>query len=204
MYSLYTPRPKTRMSKEARRAADLSTLPLPYKGEKRTANANRHTWRGLPDALIPLLREDFTLSDNTMRLMMQADPDHADYDEGNWSEDVYDSENNTSLVLLSMCIREDLKQTLGELALRVMYVKGVPYLEAARHVVALYKERKLGFFTTSAIGEFVFHFWEPSLYCRNLPDGKASSELILQLLSDQEREAEERLQRSTPAGKRFG
>lgn len=158
--------PTGRKSRQDVRADALASLPLPYSDKKMDNDERKFGWSILPTSLIPLLNNDMTLSENTIRLMCDADRRHADYDVGYWSTDSYNSEGNISLVLISCCIKDDIDQTLGELALRVAFIRKLPFLEVARHLVELRRENKLGYFKTTSEGDFYYAHWYPASECR--------------------------------------
>lgn len=172
-----------------RRVEALTSLPLPYCTSQggETIISRRGYWKVLPDCLIPLLRNDLHLSANTLHMMCSADPEHADYDAGQWSVDPYDGDNNTSLVLISSCINEDLEQSLGELALRVAYIRQLPFLEVARHLTELRDRHILGYFAETPNGEIYFRLWTPDETKNRLPDPAGAAKALRSLLTQAER-----------------
>lgn len=140
----------------------LASLPLPYSKKNMDDDERKFGWSILPSCLIPILREDMCLTDNTIQQMCIADPEHADIDYGIWQTESYDNEHNISLSLISCCIKDDLQQTLGELALRVAFVRKLPFLEVARHLVELRRDNKLGYFQELSSGDMYYKHWHPS------------------------------------------
>ena len=157
--------PIGRIGKQGMRSDELASIPLPYKDKKMDDDERKYGWNILPTELIPLLRDDMTLSDNRMRLMCDADQEHAYFDVGHWATDPYDVQNNISLALISSCIKDDYNQTLGQLALRVAFLRRLPFLEVARHLTELCKQNKLGYFKKGLEGEHYYTRWHPSTEC---------------------------------------
>lgn len=172
-----------------RRVEALTSLPLPYCTSQggETIISRRGYWKVLPDCLIPLLRNDLHLSANTLHMMRRADPEHADYDAGHWSVDPYNGDDNASLVLISSCINEDLEQSLGELALRVAYIRQLPFLEVARHLTELRDQHILGHFVETPKGEICFRLWTPDETKNRLPDPAGAAKALRSLLTQSER-----------------
>ena len=147
---------------DQKRIDALASLPLPYAKKNMDDDERKFGWSVLPSCLIPILREDMCLTDNTIQRMCIADPEHADIDYGIWQTESYDNEHNISLSLISCCIKDDLQQTLGELALRVSFVRKLPFLEVARHLAELRKNNKLGYFQELSTGDMYYKHWHPS------------------------------------------
>lgn len=61
--------------------------------------------------------------------------------------------------LISMCIKEDLQQTAGELALRLVNEKQIPYASAAYVVAWLRQNGKLYYFDSDKC----IHLWKPKV-----------------------------------------
>lgn len=152
----------TKNAPSQKRLEALASLPLPYSQKNMDDDERKFGWSVLPSCLIPILREDMCLTDNTIQQMCIADPDHADIDYGIWQTESYDNEHNISLSLISCCIKDDLQQTLGELALRVAFVRKLPFLEVARHLTELRRDDKLGYFQELSSGEMYYKHWHPS------------------------------------------
>ena len=176
--------PLKRKIRSDTRKALLELLPLPYRDKKLDDDDRAFGWNVLPTALIPLLLEDMTLSDNTIRLMCEADKKHADIDMGVWKTDPYDNQNNTSLVLIACCIKDDIHQTLGQLALCVSYLRKLPFLEVARHLAELNKENKLGYFKDTSQHDHCFVRWYPATEYQGASSIKGLSDDIQAILFD--------------------
>ncbi|MBQ2742313.1 MAG: hypothetical protein IJF32_05860 [Oscillospiraceae bacterium] len=76
-----------------------------------------------------------------------------------WAVDPFDAKNSSTCAVISMCIKEDYKQTLRELAERLAVCKDRPVNECMAVLRELKKKGHLGYFVYR--DGFYFRRWEP-------------------------------------------
>ena len=77
-----------------------------------------------------------------------------------WAVDPGDPFNNSTLAVISMCIKEDMNQTLEELAERVKKCKRRPVDECLAVLKELKEKGHLGFFVWDGKSGFCYKKWE--------------------------------------------
>ena len=78
-----------------------------------------------------------------------------------WAVDPGDPNNNSTLPVISMCIKDDMNQTLSELAERVAKCKCRPVGECLAVLRELKKKGHLGYFISDEESGFLLRKWEP-------------------------------------------
>ena len=78
-----------------------------------------------------------------------------------WAVDPFDPKNSSTSALISMCIKEDMKQTLKELAARVSEYKNRPYKECLAVIRDMAARGTLGYFECDDVRGYYFAKWEP-------------------------------------------
>ena len=77
-----------------------------------------------------------------------------------WAVDPGDPNNNSTLAVISMCIKEDMDQTLEELAERVKKCKRRPVDECLAVLKELKEKGHLGYFIWDGKSGFCYKKWE--------------------------------------------
>ncbi len=78
-----------------------------------------------------------------------------------WAVDPGDPPNNSTLTVISMCIKDDMKQTLEELAERVSQCKCRPVDECLAVLKELKEKGHLGYFLWDEVNGFHYKKWQP-------------------------------------------
>lgn len=120
-------------------------------------------WLSMPEHLLnkeakAVLNEDPNMTRETMAKLLQVQP---------IVKDVqfyfgHDSETDVGIALLSICINENLSQSMAELIARYATARNIPFTEAATGVLRLYYSHKKQFIRyVNEGGGYASKIWSP-------------------------------------------